>query len=88
MSALPLQESILPKRKRSVVSVAIGLAFTSVTLVLPCAALAQVCGDYSNKGRHSELRVAWAIFAMAADRKEPVGEWPKYEAPLRWDPDL
>jgi hypothetical protein len=53
-----------------------------------CAALAQTCDDYSGRATHSERRLAWAVFAMAADRTEPVGEWPKYQAPLRWDPDL
>ena len=78
MSALPLQESILPKRKRSVVSVAIGLAFTSVTLVLPCAALAQETqGMDHSKMDHNQMDhgdMERAQDPQAATKEKPISE--------------
>ena len=47
----------------------------------PCVAIA---GEYTwtSARRREELDLAWSVFALAADRTEPVTAWPVWEPRL------
>lgn len=51
----------------------------------PCAALADAT-EWTTRRQYNELRVAWGIFALAADRSEPAAPWPEHRPLLRDGP--